>query len=156
MVNHLHFDISLTNNLTNYFCMANGRNDCSDKINVTYLLCHLSVQADPPSLRRWPNGPISTLSSLNLPLSSSSTTNRELLSQFSTCSEWRRLAVGENLKKNCHVLVNQFHGNFPITLGCGKIKSALRDVKWCFNASWGLKGLSQHCVSVCKVYKAWR
>ena len=30
-----------------------------------------------------------TLSSLNLPLSSSSTTSRELLSQFSTCSGWR-------------------------------------------------------------------
>ena len=29
----------------------------------------------------------STLSSLNLPLSSPSTTSRELLSQFSTCSE---------------------------------------------------------------------
>ena len=32
-----------------------------------------------------------TLSSLNLPLSSSSTTSRELLSQFSACSERRRL-----------------------------------------------------------------
>ena len=30
---------------------------------------------------------ISTISSLNLPLSSSSTTSRELLSQFYTCSE---------------------------------------------------------------------
>ena len=30
-----------------------------------------------------------TLSSLNLPLSSSSTTSRELLSQFSCCSGWR-------------------------------------------------------------------
>ena len=30
-----------------------------------------------------------TLSGLNLPLSSSSTTSRELLSQFSTCSGWR-------------------------------------------------------------------
>ena len=32
---------------------------------------------------------IKTLSGLNLPLSSSSTTSRELLSQFSTCSGWR-------------------------------------------------------------------
>ena len=34
-----------------------------------------------------------TLSILNLPLSSSSTTSRELLSQFSTCSGWRWLDV---------------------------------------------------------------
>ena len=34
-----------------------------------------------------------TLSGLNLPLSSSSTTSRELLSQFSTCSGWRWLDV---------------------------------------------------------------
>ena len=38
-----------------------------------------------------------TLSSLNLPLSSSSTTSRELLSQFSTCSEWKWVEVGEKL-----------------------------------------------------------
>ena len=36
---------------------------------------------------------------LNLPLSSSSTTSRELLSQFSTCSEWRWFEVSEKLKK---------------------------------------------------------
>ena len=40
-----------------------------------------------------------TLSSLDLPLSSSSTTNRELLSQFSTCSGWKWFDVGEKLKK---------------------------------------------------------
>ena len=40
-----------------------------------------------------------TLSSLHLPLSSSSTTSRELLSQFSTCSEWKWLEVGEKFKK---------------------------------------------------------
>ena len=39
-----------------------------------------------------------TLSSLNLPLSSSSTTSRELLSQFSTCSGWRWFEVGEQLQ----------------------------------------------------------
>ena len=44
--------------------------------------------------------------------------------------------------QTCHVLVNQFHGNFhPKTLSCRRIKSVFRDVKWCFNASWGLKGL---------------
>ena len=77
-----------------------------------------------------------TLSGLNLPLSSSSTTSRELLSQFSTCSVWRWF-------ENYHVLVKPFHGNFRSkTLACRKIKSVFRDVKWCFNASWGLKGLS--------------
>ena len=40
-----------------------------------------------------------THSSLNLPLSSSSTTSRELLSQFSTCSEWRWLEEGDKLTK---------------------------------------------------------
>ena len=61
-----------------------------------------------------------TLSCLNLPLSSSFTTSRELLSQFSTCA----VVVDENnlmWVKNCHVdlLVNQFHGNFlSITLSC--------------------------------------
>ena len=45
-----------------------------------------------------------TLSSLNLPLSSSSTTSRELLSQFSTCSEWRWLKVGWKWKK-CIVII---------------------------------------------------
>ena len=40
-------------------------------------------------------------------------------------------------------LVNQFHGHFRSkTLGFRKINSVFRDVKWCFNASWGLKGLS--------------
>ena len=76
-------------------------------------------------------------------LSSSSTTSRELLSQFSTCSGWRWFEVGEKIKDNYHVLVNQFHGNFHSkTLGCRKIKCVFRDVKWCFNASWRLKGLT--------------
>ena len=85
-----------------------------------------------------------TLSILNLSLSSSSTTSRELLSQFSTCSGWRCFEVGGKNKDNYLVLVNQFHGNFHSkTLGCRKIKCVFRDVKWCFNASWGLKGLKQ-------------
>ena len=46
-----------------------------------------------------------------------------------TCSGWK-------IKENCHA------GNFPSkTIGCREIKFVLRDVKWCFNASWGLKGL---------------
>ena len=40
-----------------------------------------------------------TLSSRNLPLSSSFTTSRELLSQFSTCSGWRWFDVVKKLKK---------------------------------------------------------
>ena len=52
---------------------------------------------------------------------------------------WR----GWQINKNCHVLVKQVHGNFlPKTLSCKKIKLVLRDVKWCFYASWGLKGLN--------------
>ena len=96
---------------------------------------------------------VKTLSSLNLPLSSSSTTSRELLSQFSTCSGWRWLEVREKVKENCHVFVNQFLGNIHSkTFGCWKIESVFGDVKWCFNASWGLKGLvcdrgSNLCVS---------
>ena len=42
---------------------------------------------------------ILTLSSLDLPLSSSSTTSRELLSQFSTCSGWRWFDMVEKLNK---------------------------------------------------------
>ena len=85
------------------------------------------------------------LSGLNLPLSSSSTTSRELLSQFSTCSGWRWFDVVKKLQKifmYLVVLVNQFHGNFHSkTICCRKIKFVFRDVKWCFIASWGLKGL---------------
>ena len=40
-----------------------------------------------------------TLSGLSLPLSSSTTTSRELLPQFSTCSGWRWFDVGEKFKK---------------------------------------------------------
>ena len=37
-------------------------------------------------------------------------------------------------------MVNQFYWNFHSkTLGCRKMKSVFRNVKWCFNASWGLK-----------------
>ena len=51
-------------------------------------------------------------------------------------SEWKN-------KEKWNVLVNQFHRNFcSKTLSCGKIKSVFRDLKWCCNASWGLKGLN--------------
>ena len=52
------------------------------------------------------------------------------------CCRNSRLVVDENdfcglkIKENCHVLVNQFYGNFiSKTLGCRKIKSVFRDVK---------------------------
>ena len=45
-------------------------------------------------------------------------------------------------------IVNQFHGNFcSKILRCREIKSVFRDVKWCFNASWGPKRL------ICHLYK---
>ena len=50
---------------------------------------------------------------------------------------------GWKIQENYHVFVNQFLGNFRSkTLCCGKITCVFRDVKWCFNASWGLKGLT--------------
>ena len=49
---------------------------------------------------------------------------------------------GWEIEENCHVLVNQLHGNLHSkTPSYWKIKSVFRDVKWCFNASWRLKGL---------------
>ena len=52
-------------------------------------------------------------------------------------------------EENCHVLINQLHRNFHSkTLSCRKIKSVFRDVEWCFNASWGLKGLNCHPLDV--------
>ena len=40
-------------------------------------------------------------------------------------------------------MVKEFHGNFRSkTLGYREIKTVFRDVKWCLNASWGLKGLN--------------
>ena len=53
---------------------------------------------NPKSVYSWPTvfdgGPTLTLSILKLPLSLLVTTRRELVSQFSTCSEWRWLEVG--------------------------------------------------------------
>ena len=67
---------------------------------------------------------------LNLRLSSSSTTSRELLSQFSTCSGWKWFKVGEKLKKIA--MCWKFSLWNPV----------FRHAKWCFSASWGLKGLT--------------
>ena len=68
----------------------------------------------------------STLWNLNLPLSSSSTRSRELLSQFSTCSGWRWFEIREN----CHVLVNQFHEIFHSkTPSCWKKEVCLQGCK---------------------------
>ena len=49
---------------------------------------------------------------------------------------------GLKITEDCYVLVNQFHGNSRSkTLGCRKNRTVSRDIKWCFNASWILKGL---------------
>ena len=90
------------------------------------------------------------LSSLNLPLLSSSTTSLHPTLQAANCCRNSRLVVDEDdlmwfkIKENCHVLVNQFHGIFRSkTPSCREIQSVFRDVKWCSNASWGLKGLKR-------------
>ena len=50
---------------------------------------------------------------------------------------------GWKIKENCTVLVSHFRGNFHCkALSCRKIRSVSREMIWCFNASWGLKGLS--------------
>ena len=58
---------------------------------------------------------------------------------------WMKMIwCGLKIKENYHLLENQFHWNFHSkSLCCRKIKSVFRDVKLCFNASWGLKALSQ-------------
>ena len=50
------------------------------------------------------------------------------------------------IKKNCHVFLKQFHLNFSSkSLTLQKINSFFfSDVKWCFNASWGFKGLKDN------------
>ena len=64
--------------------------------------------------------------------------------QVENCKLWMKMIWrGLKIKEICDVLVNQFHGNFRSkAVGCRKIKSVFRDVKWCFNASWGPKGLT--------------
>ena len=61
----------------------------------------------------------------------------------------KMIRCGLGIKKYHVLLVNHFHGNFRSkTFGCQKIKSVVSDVKWCFNASWGLKGLLQFLTEV--------
>ena len=57
---------------------------------------------------------------------------------------WMKMIwCGLKIEENCYVLINQFRENFRSeTLDCRKTKSVFRDVKWCLNASWGLKGLN--------------
>ena len=60
--------------------------------------------------------------------------------------QWMKMTwCGLKIKENYHLLINQFHGNFRSkTLSCRKIKYIFRDVKWCFNESWGLKVLKEN------------
>ena len=61
---------------------------------------------------------------------------------------------GLKIKQNCPVLVNQFHRNFHSkTPSCRKFKSVFRDIKWCFNASWGLKGLKSYLATATQNFK---
>ena len=54
----------------------------------------------------------------------------------------KMICCGSKIKENCHVLVNQFHENIHSkSPSYRKIKSVFRDLKWSFNASWGLKVL---------------
>ena len=78
-------------------------------------------------VRRWTsNNP----PSLNLQLSSSSITNRELLSHFSTCRGWRWLEVGGKLQ-NILLLLKQFHEKIISKILFG-------NVKWCFYVNIGI------------------
>ena len=73
---------------------------------------------------------------MNLPWSFSSTTSRELLSQFSNYSGWKWPEVGDKWKKQFHEHFRSKTTRFP------EIKSVSKNVKWCFSASWGLKRLN--------------
>ena len=61
------------------------------------------------------------------------------------------------IEENYHVVLNKFHGNFRSkTLSFRKIKYVFRDVKWCFNASWGLKGLNvKHPITRNRARRRW-
>ena len=70
-----------------------------------------------------------TLSSPSLLLSSSSTTSRKLMSQFSTCSGWRWLDVGDEWK-NILLFLKQFHENLcSKTTRFREIKPFFRDMR---------------------------
>ena len=90
-----------------------------------------------------------TLLSCNLPLSSPSTNSRQLLSQFSACSGWRWLDVGEKIIKIAMYWWTTFMEIFILKPQVvGKLNLFFRDIKWCFNALWGLKGLRVDTLSI--------
>ena len=85
---------------------------------------------------------ILTLSILNLLLSSLSTTSRESLPQFSTVVDEDDL-TWVTIFRNLPCFGKSFICIFLLKpLGFSKIKSVFMYVKWCFNASWGLKRLN--------------
>ena len=74
--------------------------------------------------------------------------------QAANCCRNSRLVVDEDVwkwvafeKKYCYYLKNS-RKIFAIKPLGYKIKSFFRNAKWCFNASWGLKGLNNHCVQM--------
>ena len=61
---------------------------------------------------------------------------------------------GLKIIENYHVFVNKFHGNLRSkTLSFREIKSVFRDVKWCFKASWGFKGLRPRFNHIWRVFR---
>ena len=81
-----------------------------------------------------------SLWSLNLLLSFSSNTSRD-----------SRLVVDKvgDKWKNIMLFLKQFHDNFcSKTTRFQEIKLC-DDVRWCFNASWGLKGLNHFQLTLC-------
>ena len=73
-----------------------------------------------------------------MPYTASNRRNRSLM----TLPGWGRKVLLLAIIPVLHVLINQFHLNFRFkTLSCRKIRCVFIHVKWCFNASWGLKGL---------------
>ena len=80
--------------------------------------------------------------------------------QAANCCRNSRVVVNEDdlmWCRNCHLLINQFYGHFRSeALSCRKIKSVFRDVKRCFNASWGLKGLNIHFILNNSDYAAYK
>ena len=128
-------------------CGVNAGHLLGSTQGLKRIMCHLQCWTNitPMLLLVFPAKHILTLSSLNLPLSSSSITSRELLSQFPTCSGWRWLEVGEKLRKLPCIVKSFMDVFFPKPLSFSKIKSFFRYVKWCFDASWGLEGLKYHC-----------
>ena len=87
-----------------------------------------------------------TLSSLNLSLSSSSTTSRNAILDFivdeddTTWSGWQMktiIVIIKTISRKCSLYNPQVW----------EIRSFFRDSKWCFDASWGLKGWINYLTS---------